>query len=145
MLARFATARTVSSPTEAASRSAVAVSRISRRVRSLWRSARLNVRAVDIWYVYVSYSMTSEGGRQMGKQSVVVRRGEGEALNVMGAGVRFVCPSENTGKGWSMMEVTVPRHAGPPSHHHPWDEAYYVVEGEVRFGIDGREVLVKGG
>jgi quercetin dioxygenase-like cupin family protein len=81
----------------------------------------------------------------MGKQAVVVRRGEGEALSVMGAGVRFVCPSEKTGKGWSMMEVTVPKHAGPPSHHHPWDEAYYVVEGEVRFGMDGREVLVKGG
>jgi quercetin dioxygenase-like cupin family protein len=81
----------------------------------------------------------------MEKQAVVVRRHEGEALKVMGAGVRFVCPAEKTGKSWSMMEVTVPRHAGPTSHHHPWDEAYYIVEGEVRFGMDGREVLAKAG
>jgi quercetin dioxygenase-like cupin family protein len=41
--------------------------------------------------------------------------------------------------------VTLPKHAGPPSHDHPWDEAYYVIEGEVRFGMDGREVLAKAG
>ena len=81
----------------------------------------------------------------MGKQAVVVRRGEGEALSVMGAGVRFLCPADKTGKSWSMMEVTLPKHAGPPSHDHPWDEAYYVVDGEVRFGMDGREVLASAG
>ena len=81
----------------------------------------------------------------MEKQAVVVRRHEGEALKVMGAGVRFVCPAEKTGKSWSMMEVTVPKHAGPTSHHHPWDEAYYVVEGEVRFSIGGRDQVVRPG
>jgi quercetin dioxygenase-like cupin family protein len=81
----------------------------------------------------------------MSKQTVVMRQGEGEALSVMGAGVRFLCPAEKTGRSWSMMEVTLPRHAGPPSHEHPWDEAYYVVEGEVRFGMGGREVLAKAG
>jgi quercetin dioxygenase-like cupin family protein len=81
----------------------------------------------------------------MSKQSVVMRQGEGEALSVMGAAVRFLCPADKTGMSWSMMEVTLPRHAGPPTHEHPWDEAYYVVEGEVRFGMDGREVLAKPG
>lgn len=81
----------------------------------------------------------------MSKQAVVMRQGEGEALSVMGAGVRFLCPAEKTGMSWSMMEVTLPRHAGPPPHEHPWDEAYYVVEGEVRFGMEGREVLAKAG
>jgi quercetin dioxygenase-like cupin family protein len=81
----------------------------------------------------------------MSKQSVVMRQGEGEALSVMGAAVRFLCPADKTGMSWSMMEVTLPKHAGPPSHDHPWDEAYYVIEGEVRFGMDGREVLAKAG
>ena len=81
----------------------------------------------------------------MDKQAVVMRQGEGEALSVMGAGVRFLCPSDKTGQSWSMMEVTLPRRAGPPAHHHPWDEAYYVVAGEVRFGLDGREVMAKAG
>jgi quercetin dioxygenase-like cupin family protein len=81
----------------------------------------------------------------MSKQSVVMRQGEGEALSVMGAAVRFLFPADKTGMSWSMMEVTLPKHAGPPSHDHPWDEAYYVIEGEVRFGMDGREVLAKAG
>jgi quercetin dioxygenase-like cupin family protein len=81
----------------------------------------------------------------MGKQSVVVRQGEGEALSVMGAAVRFLCPADKTGQSWSMMEVTLPRHAGPPAHEHPWDEAYYVVAGEVRFALNGREVMTKAG
>ena len=81
----------------------------------------------------------------MDKQAVVMRRGEGEALSVLGTAVRFLCPSEKTGRRWSMMEVTLPKHAGPPSHDHPWDEAYYVVDGEVRFGMDGREVLASAG
>ncbi len=25
---------------------------------------------------------------------------------------------------------------GPPAHHHPWDEAFYVLEGEVEVSID---------
>jgi quercetin dioxygenase-like cupin family protein len=29
--------------------------------------------------------------------------------------------------------------SGPPPHHHPWDEAFYVLRGEVRFGANGEE------
>lgn len=32
---------------------------------------------------------------------------------------------------------------GPPPHKHDWDEAYYVLDGEVDFEIDGQ--LVKSG
>jgi quercetin dioxygenase-like cupin family protein len=32
--------------------------------------------------------------------------------------------------------------SGPPPHHHPWDEAFYVLRGEVTFGADGREATV---
>lgn len=81
----------------------------------------------------------------MGKQQVMVRQGEAESLRVMGADVRFLCTSERTDKAWSLMEVGIPRDAGPPPHTHPWDEAYYVVAGEIRFLIDGREQLVRAG
>jgi quercetin dioxygenase-like cupin family protein len=79
------------------------------------------------------------------KQTVVVKRGEAEELSVMGAAVRFLCGGEKTGSAWSLMEVEVPERSGPPPHDHPWDEAYYVVEGEVRFSLEGREQLVKAG
>lgn len=81
----------------------------------------------------------------MGKQQVMVRRGEAESLRVMGADVRFLCTAERTDKAWSLMEVGIPRDAGPPPHTHPWDEAYYVVAGEIRFLIDGREQMVRAG
>lgn len=81
----------------------------------------------------------------MGKQVSVVEQGRGEAMKVMGADVRFLCAATETEKAWSLMEVGLPTHAGPPPHHHPWDEAYYVVEGEVKFILDGKERLVKAG
>lgn len=81
----------------------------------------------------------------MSKQKVVMKQGEGVPLHVMGAKVRFLCEAEKTDHAWSLMEVTLPPRSGPPPHHHAWDEAYYVVEGEVRFIVDGREQLVKSG
>jgi quercetin dioxygenase-like cupin family protein len=81
----------------------------------------------------------------MSKQMVVVKQGQAEELNAMGAAVRFLCGAEKTGRAWSLMEVEVGEKVGPPPHHHPWDEAYYVVLGTVRFTLDGREQLFKAG
>lgn len=75
----------------------------------------------------------------MARQLTVVKSGEGESLSVMGAGVKFLCSAERTDRAWSLMEVALPEGAGPPPHLHPWDEAYYVVSGEVRFCLDGDE------
>jgi quercetin dioxygenase-like cupin family protein len=79
------------------------------------------------------------------KQMVVLKRDEGEQLDVMGARLKFLCTADKTEKKWSLMEAVLPRHAGPPPHEHPWDEAYYVVEGEVRFSLGDRVELVKAG
>jgi len=39
-----------------------------------------------------------------------------------------------------------PQDAGPPPHSHPWDEAFYVTEGEVEFTCGGANTMVtKGG
>ena len=35
--------------------------------------------------------------------------------------------------------------SGPPPHHHPWDEAFYVLRGEVRFGANGEESTARPG
>lgn len=80
----------------------------------------------------------------MGKQ-LIVKRGSAEALSVMGAEVSFLCTADNTAKAWSLMEVALPRDAGPPLHAHPWDEAYYIVEGQVWFSLEGRDQLVAAG
>jgi quercetin dioxygenase-like cupin family protein len=74
-----------------------------------------------------------------------VKHGQAEELNVMGAAVRFICGADKTDRAWSLIEVEVPERAGPPPHDHPWDEAYYIVAGEVRFQLDGQEQIVKTG
>jgi quercetin dioxygenase-like cupin family protein len=81
----------------------------------------------------------------MSKQMAVVKHGDAEELNAMGAAIRFLCGAEKTEGGWSLMEVELPERAGPPPHDHPWDEAYYVVAGEVRFHLEGREQVFKSG
>ena len=46
-------------------------------------------------------------------------------------------------------EVTIhdgPEGAGPPPHFHPWDEAFYVIDGEVDFDCGGiSKKVVAGG
>ena len=44
-----------------------------------------------------------------------------------------------------MFEEEVPFGLGPPPHKHDWDEAYYVLGGEVDFEIDGQLVRSKTG
>lgn len=66
-------------------------------------------------------------------------------LAVLGVAVRFLCRAEDTGHVWSLMETLIPLDAGPPPHHHPWDEAYFVTAGEVEFEIDGRRERVCAG
>ena len=75
----------------------------------------------------------------------VVRRGEAEELRVLGAGVRFLCEGDHTARAFSLMEVALPRDAGPPPHDHDWDEAYFVTQGTVEFSIAGDTVTLHGG
>ena len=45
--------------------------------------------------------------------------------------------SEETGGQVSMTEIAVPPHtAGPPLHTHDFDEAFYMLEGELIFQVD---------
>ena len=81
----------------------------------------------------------------MSKQLVVMKQGQGESLEVLGTRVRFLCTPDKTDHGWSLMEVAIPAHGGPPPHDHPWDEAYYVTHGQVRFSLADREQIVNAG
>jgi quercetin dioxygenase-like cupin family protein len=45
--------------------------------------------------------------------------------------------SEETGGHVSVTEIVVPRHsAGPPLHTHDFDEAFYMLEGELIFQVE---------
>jgi quercetin dioxygenase-like cupin family protein len=72
--------------------------------------------------------------------AVTVKAGEREALNILGMPLRMLCEARETGGAWSLFEEEVPLGMGPPPHRHDWDEAYYILDGEVDFEIDGASV-----
>jgi quercetin dioxygenase-like cupin family protein len=52
--------------------------------------------------------------------------------------------SEETGGHVSVTEIVVPPHsAGPPLHMHDFDEAFYLLEGELIFQVE-EELVIKG-
>lgn len=77
--------------------------------------------------------------------AVTVKAGEREALNVLGMPLRMLCEARETGGAWSLFEEEVPLGMGPPPHRHDWDEAYYILDGEVDFEIDGTAVRSSAG
>ena len=74
-------------------------------------------------------------------QSVVLAPGAGRDISLGPAGtVTLKAVAADTGGALSAYECVVPpATAGPPTHlHRDWDEAFYVLEGEMTFLIDGR-------
>jgi len=75
-----------------------------------------------------------------------IRAGERAPLNILGMPLTMLCEARDTGGAWSLFEEEIPLGMGPPPHHHDWDEAYYILEGEVDFEVDGERVKsAKGG
>ena len=72
--------------------------------------------------------------------ATILKAGERKPLNVLGMPLTMLCEAHETGGAWSLFEEEVPLGMGPPPHRHDWDEAYYILDGEVDFMIDGRPV-----
>ncbi len=77
------------------------------------------------------------------RTGVVAGPGEGNALSIIGVDGKFDTYTakvlgDNTHDGYVVMEVTM-RSQGPPLHVHPaHEEAFYVIEGECEFEMDGK-------
>jgi quercetin dioxygenase-like cupin family protein len=81
----------------------------------------------------------------MSPQPLVVTSHDVRPLHVLGTQVRFLCEAHSTSNAWSLMELVVPQHSGPPPHHHDWDEAYYILEGAVDFTAGDRHFTANAG
>ena len=69
----------------------------------------------------------------MATQPIFKHANEGNWLNVLGMQLKFLCTSDDTQGRYSSMLNTVPKGLGAPPHQHPWDEAFYVLKGQVEF------------
>jgi mannose-6-phosphate isomerase-like protein (cupin superfamily) len=72
--------------------------------------------------------------------ATIVKAGERPALNILGMPLTMLCEAGETGGSWSLFEEEVPLGMGPPPHRHDWDEAYYILDGEIDFEVDGDPV-----
>lgn len=75
-------------------------------------------------------------------KSLVVKKGEGTPLWMMGSLYDIKATSEATGGALSAVEMTIPPGASsaPPPHRHNCMEAVYVVEGMIKYHIEERTV-----
>lgn len=57
----------------------------------------------------------------------------------------LVRSEQSAGRLGVVESVMAPRSAGPPLHRHDFDEAFYVIDGELTFHLDGELVTVGAG
>lgn len=67
---------------------------------------------------------------------------EGESFNIIGGGVRILIDGESSGGQCFMIEAPIPPGEGPPLHSHQReDEMFFVLEGRIKFSVDGQEFV----
>lgn len=75
---------------------------------------------------------------------VVDKNNSPRALNVVGEHITVLASGAQTGS-YEIFHQAGPEGSGPPPHSHPWDEAFYVIQGEIAFGIGDRELIARTG
>ncbi len=67
--------------------------------------------------------------------------GEGPAFSAVGDVYRILASGDQTGGGYAFLETRVLPGGGPPPHiHRREDEAFFILEGEVTFTLDGKRI-----
>jgi quercetin dioxygenase-like cupin family protein len=66
--------------------------------------------------------------------------GEGESFPMLTHAFSIKVSAQDTNGGWVMYELTDTAGNGAPLHSHPWDEAFYVLEGELMFQVGNQKM-----
>ena len=68
------------------------------------------------------------------KPFIVAPEDYADALDIVGERVTVLASGAAT-QGYEIFLQQGPEGSGPPPHSHPWDESFYVVKGDIDFGI----------
>ncbi len=80
----------------------------------------------------------------MPKPFVVTPGNAPRPLKLVGEQITVLASGAQTGS-YEIFLQQGPESSGPPPHNHPWDESFYVIKGEIAFGIDGSETTALAG
>jgi quercetin dioxygenase-like cupin family protein len=65
-------------------------------------------------------------------------------VNVVGEAITILAGGD-PGKPFEMHIQEGVQGGGPPAHFHPWDEAFYVIDGQVEVTVEGTATTVSAG
>ena len=65
-------------------------------------------------------------------------------LNIVGEHVTVLASGEAT-EGYECFLQRGPEGSGPPPHSHPWDESFFVIKGQIDFGIGAESTTASPG
>lgn len=72
---------------------------------------------------------------------LIVLPGQGpHPLNVVGEKLTILASNDQT-NSYEIFLQKGSADSGPPPHHHDWDESFYVLSGEIEFGVDEQTVV----
>jgi len=82
----------------------------------------------------------------MKRQPTLRPPSEGRTIAIVGDVYRFLATGEDTDGKYALFEAIVGPGGGPPPHvHSREEEGFYILEGEIRFMIDGKPVVATAG
>ncbi|MBH8561765.1 cupin domain-containing protein [Nostoc sp. CENA67] len=79
------------------------------------------------------------------RKPTILRPEEGNQFSILGAQFITKATGEQTNQAWTIYEVTDTEENGPPLHTHPWEEAFYILEGELDIQVGTETILVSPG
>lgn len=65
-------------------------------------------------------------------------------LNIVGEHITVLASGEAT-ESYEVFLQRGPEGSGPPPHSHPWDESFFVVKGQIDFGIGSQSMTASPG
>lgn len=78
------------------------------------------------------------------KPFVVTPKEYATALNIVGEHVTVLASGEAT-ESYEIFFQQGPEGSGPPPHSHPWDESFFVIKGQIDFGIGAESTSAQAG
>jgi len=84
--------------------------------------------------------------RSTTREAFMTGRGEGQPIHVVGDEVTIKISTRDTDGAFAVFEGITQPLQGPPLHRHlTEDEWWYILEGEFKFEVDGREISASAG
>ncbi|MEH2070380.1 MAG: cupin domain-containing protein [Nostoc sp.] len=79
------------------------------------------------------------------RKPIILTPGEGNQFSILGGHFTTKATGEDTNGAWTVYEITDTQGNGPPLHTHPWEEAFYILEGEMDIEIGTQTILASAG